>query len=376
MYAVVEHGRILNWANILADVMQKALRKYLEAPEGAKPPFYMSTYLSDMVLAMIEFPELKLKWGSTPTPVHELFSMLWVDNYIPHFYTICDKVMTRVYLILFVQTPPRISPEAAVTIRLVGHWFLEEYFTVIKIAGNEEADYLPWYVLDRLVLREIAHQTVGFGAFARLMKHGKRPWPQFSISVGRFTLANKQHALKEEHEILELQLCQAPHQFFDPYSEVRNIFLGFKLLCPKHMLDPIEEKFQDIPNYLEELRRDVAPETVKQARTLAINVRESLLQARDTLIKSLAANRVKAEEDRKKQRMERWERVVTVYKKKTESVPSTKPLLTSRKGDTSASVVSSFPTHEKLPRGDISKESLEKTRPIEEDTDPEGRLEK
>lgn len=53
MYAVVEQGRILNWANILADVMQKVLRKYLEAPEGAKPPFYMSAYLLDMVLAMI-----------------------------------------------------------------------------------------------------------------------------------------------------------------------------------------------------------------------------------------------------------------------------------------------------------------------------------
>ena len=73
--------------------MQKALRKYLEEPKGAKPSFYMSAYLLDMVCAMIEFPELKLKWGITPTPIHELFSMLWVDNYIPHFYAICDKVM-------------------------------------------------------------------------------------------------------------------------------------------------------------------------------------------------------------------------------------------------------------------------------------------
>lgn len=40
MYVVVEHGRILNWANILADVLQKVLRRYLEAPEGAKPSFF------------------------------------------------------------------------------------------------------------------------------------------------------------------------------------------------------------------------------------------------------------------------------------------------------------------------------------------------
>ena len=94
-------------------------------------------------------------------------------------------------MIIFGQTPARISLEATVKIRLLGHWFLEEYFTIIRIAGNEEVDYLPWYVPDRLVLREIAHQTTGVGAFARLTKHGKRPWPQFPISVGRFTLANK-----------------------------------------------------------------------------------------------------------------------------------------------------------------------------------------
>ena len=81
------------------------------------------------------------------------------------------------YLTLFGEAPPRISPEAAVTIRLLGHWFLEEYFIVIRIAGNEELDYLLWYVPDRLVFREIGHQTVGTGAFARLAKHGKRPWP-------------------------------------------------------------------------------------------------------------------------------------------------------------------------------------------------------
>lgn len=124
MYAVVEHGWILNWANILADVMQKVLRRYLEASEGSKPSFFMYAYLLDMVCTMIEFPELKLKWGVNPTPIYELFSMLWSGNYIPHLYTICDRIMPRVYLTLFNEVPPRISQEAAATIRLFGHWYL------------------------------------------------------------------------------------------------------------------------------------------------------------------------------------------------------------------------------------------------------------
>jgi len=68
--------------------------------------------------------------------------------------------MPRVYMALFNKAPPRISVEAAATIKLLGHWYLEEYFTVIRIGGNEEVDYLPWYVPDRLALREIAFQTV------------------------------------------------------------------------------------------------------------------------------------------------------------------------------------------------------------------------
>jgi len=93
----------------------------------------------------------------------------------------------------------------------------------------------------------------------------------------------------------------------------------------------------------------VDPEAIKQDRALAINIRESLLQARDTLIKGSAEDRVRAEEGRKKQRMERWERAVAVYKKKTEQVPSTKPTNTSRKGSTSVSAVRSLSTHEKMP---------------------------
>ena len=154
MYDVVEHRKVLNWANIMVDVLLRALRRYLEAPEEAKPSFFMSAYLLDMVCAKVEFTELKLKWGANSTSVCELFSMLWSGNYIPHFYTICNRIMPRVYLALFNEAPLRISPEAATTIKLFRHWFLEEYFTVIRIAGNEEVDYLPWYVPDRLALRE------------------------------------------------------------------------------------------------------------------------------------------------------------------------------------------------------------------------------
>lgn len=188
MHAAAEEGRILNWASMLAEVMQKELRKHIEAPEEAKPPFYMSAYLLDMAIAQINFPDVGLNWVSNPIPIHELFSILWADHYIPHFYTICDKIMPRVYTILFGQAPRRISADAALTIKRLGHWFLEDFFTIIRIFGNEEASYLPSYVPDKLALREIAQQTVGVGAFARLHKHGKKTWPDFPVKIGKLTL--------------------------------------------------------------------------------------------------------------------------------------------------------------------------------------------
>lgn len=168
MHAVVEEGKVLNWASLMAETMLKNLEKHMEAAPDSKPPFYMSAYLLDMTLEKIDFPSLKLNWADEARPIQELFLMLWVDNYIPHFYHICDQIMSGVHFMLFGHVPQRITKEAAVAIKRLGHWYQEEFFTIIRIAGNEEASYLPRFVPDRLALREIAQQTVGVGAFAKL----------------------------------------------------------------------------------------------------------------------------------------------------------------------------------------------------------------
>ena len=131
MHTIVEDGKVLNWENLLAEVMQKTLRKYLEAPAESKPPFFMSAYLLDMTLAKIDFLVLRLNWADSTRPIQELFSMLWADNYIPHFYKICDKIIPGVHLVLFGHVPPRISQEATCTIKRLGHWYLEDFFTII-----------------------------------------------------------------------------------------------------------------------------------------------------------------------------------------------------------------------------------------------------
>jgi len=316
MHAVVEEGKILNWASLLAESMIKALKTHLEAPEAAKPPFFMAAYLLDMVMAQVDFPDISMRWVSNSVPVHEFFSLLWVDNYIPHFYTICDRIAPRVHTVLFGHPPRRISAEAALTIKRLGGWFVEDFFTIIRVYGNEEVSYLPVFVPDRLVIREIAFQTVKVGAFVRLNRHSKKTWPEFPISVGRFSLINRQYAEKEAKELERLQLCRAPHRFFDPHYKIKDMFSHYNLSCPEHQPDPDEERFQDIFDYVGKLREVVSAEEMTRARFRAIDIRADLFEKRDLLLKGSPADMEQAEEERKRQRAERWDRGVLEAKKK------------------------------------------------------------
>jgi len=130
--------------------------------------------------------------------------------------------------------------------------------------------------------------------------------------------------------LLDLQLCEAPHRFYDPYQEVNNIFLSFRLNCLGHVPDPLEERFQDVPNYLDVLRKNAVPKKATQTRAITINVKESLFRARDRLIRGLAAASIRAEEEKEKERVERWEKYVATQKKKTEPTQGIKLSLPSQ----------------------------------------------
>ena len=53
MHAVVEKGTVLNWSSIISNVIVGVLRKFVDASQDNKPPFYMSAYLLDMVCAQL-----------------------------------------------------------------------------------------------------------------------------------------------------------------------------------------------------------------------------------------------------------------------------------------------------------------------------------
>jgi len=173
MHIVVEEGNIMNWANILVANLLNAIRRRKYAPRGQEPPFYMAAYLLDLVCTAIHFLEIKLQWGSGSPAIHEMFQVMWTNRYPVHFYFICNMIMPQVFQALNGILPSRLSIEARNAIQSPGHWYLEELFTIIRVVGNKVVHYLPWFVPDRLVVREIAFQTAYCGAIACLTKHQK-----------------------------------------------------------------------------------------------------------------------------------------------------------------------------------------------------------
>lgn len=114
-------------------------------------------------------------------------------------------------------------------------------------------------------------------------------------------MLNRQHAEKEAHELVRLQLCKAPHRFSDPNHEVGNMFTSFKLLCPEHQPDPEEEIFQDIFNYVEKHKEIATPEVLSQVRFRTINIMEDPFQQRDALLHGSAEDISRVEKEQEKE---------------------------------------------------------------------------
>ena len=71
----------------------------------------------------------------------------------------------------FDKTTPRFSKEVKVDILLVARWFREETFTYITVFGSISSPHaLPYYVPDKLLVKEIAYQTTGEGGLTRGLK--------------------------------------------------------------------------------------------------------------------------------------------------------------------------------------------------------------
>ena len=73
MHVVVEEGKVMNWANILAVNFLSTIRKYKDAVKENEPPFFMTAYVLYLICAAVPFPELNLFWKPDTLAIHEMF---------------------------------------------------------------------------------------------------------------------------------------------------------------------------------------------------------------------------------------------------------------------------------------------------------------
>jgi hypothetical protein len=84
------------------------------------------------------FAGMNLIWNVAKLSVHVYFSVIWENMYKKSYSHICDEFIAQIYFILFKKECPRLSVATKNMISKVGHWYLDERATYIRVFGPPE----------------------------------------------------------------------------------------------------------------------------------------------------------------------------------------------------------------------------------------------
>jgi hypothetical protein len=113
----------------------------------------MASYLINVMCTRNVFSDMNLCWNVAKIPVHVYFSVLWENIYKKSYSLICDEFSSRIYFILFKKECPRLSVIDNKIISKVGHWYLDEHTTYIRVFGATRAPHLlPAHVPDWILI--------------------------------------------------------------------------------------------------------------------------------------------------------------------------------------------------------------------------------
>jgi hypothetical protein len=76
---------------------------------------------------------MNLNWHPSELAVHVYYNILWENRYKKSYVVICDHFIVPIYFFLFKKECPRLSDEAKKVIVKIGHWYLDERETYIRI---------------------------------------------------------------------------------------------------------------------------------------------------------------------------------------------------------------------------------------------------
>ena len=116
----------------------------------------------DAICFYTNFLIMGWKWTlQDPYPIHLSHKQILESHYIPNFYKV-SHVILPLHQFIFNKKAPRFYKQAVMDHLIVGKYFFVEWFTYIRVFGSTmDLHFLPLYVFDKPLAREIAHETVG-----------------------------------------------------------------------------------------------------------------------------------------------------------------------------------------------------------------------
>jgi hypothetical protein len=166
--------------------------------EGEAPTLYMASYLLDVMCMRNVFATMNLSWHVAEIPVHVYFNVLWENRYKKYCTLIYDEFIACIYFIIFKKEFPRLSMATNKMIAKVGHWYLDEHSTYIRVFGATKAPHLlPAHVPDRLVMGEICYQTILRGYNTTFVKDKKQAFIPYGFHVGFYLVKDTAQAKQE-----------------------------------------------------------------------------------------------------------------------------------------------------------------------------------
>jgi hypothetical protein len=211
----------------------------------------------DVICFMTPFP--LMGWSWTPTsvePIHLYHSKLWEDKAKDFFYEICNYVVVSMHVAIYGCPPPRISDKIVTNLGKIADWYIEEHFSYIRVFGCSVPPHaLPKFLPDRLVCREVAHQTVLGGINKELKAVQKKVWPTFPLQIGMFSLLDFGHSKVEAAALEEIKLVNIEFKKHDPQKIVGNHMALYNLKRYEHEDSPQDDIFRGARSYQEVLSR-------------------------------------------------------------------------------------------------------------------------